>query len=89
MILFPDTMTDSYLANSVPNKEHFQTYLASLLDALSGKELNFGQILSPIFRTFSVVVEYDFGVFHLRALLRKRNQLLHDFCSRFARLVSR
>jgi hypothetical protein len=55
---------------------------------LASRESNFGLALSPVFRSLSLTAEFDFGLFHLKSALKRRNTLLPDFCTKFARFVA-
>ncbi|KAL1500859.1 hypothetical protein ABEB36_006283 [Hypothenemus hampei] len=66
--------SEVYLANALPSKEYLTTFITMILDHLGG-ENSFLTYL-PIVRTLLLLTEHDYGFFHLRdALLKRQNPL--------------
>lgn len=65
--------SETYLANALPIKEHLLTFIGVILDHLA-TENSFVTYL-PIVRTMLLLTEHDYGFFHLRENLLKRENL--------------
>ncbi|XP_050313210.1 protein virilizer isoform X2 [Anthonomus grandis grandis] len=65
--------SEVYLANSLPIKEHLQSFIDMILDHLA-IENSFVTYL-PIVRTLLLLTEHDYGFYHLREKLVKRDKI--------------
>ncbi|XP_066149127.1 protein virilizer [Euwallacea fornicatus] len=75
--------SETYLANALPLKEHLQTFIGVILDHL-GSENSFVTYL-PIVRTLLLLTEHDYGFYHLRETLLKKDKLFLTMLNQLSR----
>lgn len=81
----PDSET--YLANALPIKEHLVTFIGVILDHI-GSENSFVTYL-PVVRTLLLLTEHDYGFYHLREQLLKRDKLFMTILKQLANKFSK
>ncbi|XP_076274997.1 protein virilizer-like isoform X2 [Rhynchophorus ferrugineus] len=65
--------SETYLANAMPIKEHLLTFIDMILDHLTSD--NSYVTYLPIVRTLLLLTEHNYGFYHLRERLLKREKL--------------
>ncbi|CAG9763201.1 unnamed protein product [Ceutorhynchus assimilis] len=79
--------SEVYLANALPIKEHLLSFIGVILDHLA-TENSFVTYL-PIVRTLLLLTEHDYGFFHLRENLLKRENLFGVMLNKFVKSFSK
>ncbi|XP_075069911.1 protein virilizer homolog isoform X2 [Mixophyes fleayi] len=64
------------LANSLPNKDLLPSICDSLIETLSNNDSTYTSLLTCI-RTMMFLSEHDYGFYHLKSSLRKRNNSMY------------
>ncbi|XP_075682023.1 protein virilizer homolog isoform X2 [Rhinoderma darwinii] len=63
------------LSNSLPTKDHLASICDGLMETLANNDSSYTSLLTCI-RTMMFLSEHDFGFFHLKSSIRKRNNAL-------------
>ncbi|RZB40500.1 virilizer, partial [Asbolus verrucosus] len=79
--------SDLYLANALPTKEHLLNFISIILDYLQ-VENSFVTYL-PAVRTLLLLTEHDYGFYHLREQLIKKNDLFGVILNKLAKSFSK
>ncbi|CAH0546418.1 unnamed protein product [Brassicogethes aeneus] len=72
-LLQSEITSDVYLANAIPIKEHLLSYITMMVEHL-GTDNSFVTYL-PLVRTLLLLTEHNYGFYHLREQLLKRNDI--------------
>uniref|UniRef100_A0A146LN92 Protein virilizer n=3 Tax=Lygus hesperus TaxID=30085 RepID=A0A146LN92_LYGHE len=84
----PSTLSSEiYLSHALPSKETLQTICNSLLDHLLLNQ-PFNTCLTAM-RTFILLVEHDFGFYHVKLTYEKRPSAIHDLFARINKAWSK
>jgi hypothetical protein len=79
--------SDLYLANALPIKEHLLNFISMILDYLQ-VDSSFVTYL-PAVRTLLLLTEHDYGFYHLREQLTKRNDVFGVILNKLAKNFSK
>lgn len=79
--------SELYVANSMPTKEHLLTFINIIVDHL-GSDNSFVTYL-PVVRTLLLLTEHDYGFYHLRETLIKRNDLFVNLLNKLSNNFSK
>uniref|UniRef100_A0A8C0IW65 Vir like m6A methyltransferase associated n=1 Tax=Chelonoidis abingdonii TaxID=106734 RepID=A0A8C0IW65_CHEAB len=76
------------LSNSLPSKELMSLICDCLLETLANAETSYNCLLTCI-RTMTFLTEHDYGFYHLKSSLRKRNHALYTVSKRVISIFSK
>nr|CAD7263173.1 unnamed protein product [Timema shepardi] len=84
----PAPTPEVYLANALPPRDLLVTLCSVLLEHVANIEHSFTTLL-PTVRTFLMLTEHDYGLFHLRSCLENKSDALQSlfvkFCTGFSK----
>nr|CAD7395412.1 unnamed protein product [Timema cristinae] len=84
----PAPTPEVYLANALPPRDLLVTLCSVLLEHVANIEHSFTTLL-PTVRTFLMLTEHDYGLFHLRSCLENKSDALQNlfvkFCTGFSK----
>uniref|UniRef100_A0A8C4VLF9 Vir like m6A methyltransferase associated n=1 Tax=Gopherus evgoodei TaxID=1825980 RepID=A0A8C4VLF9_9SAUR len=76
------------LSNSLPSKELMSLICDCLMETLANAETSYNCLLTCI-RTMMFLTEHDYGFYHLKSSLRKRNHALYTISKRVISIFSK
>lgn len=75
---YQDPPLDQQLANSLPQKDHFATFVSGILNFLSSQTP--GAASAIVLRTLAITADYEHGQVMIKTILKKRPTTVPDFC---------
>ncbi|XP_071477745.1 protein virilizer homolog [Diadema antillarum] len=76
------------LASSLPGKDHMEAVCGALLDHVTSPDHSYASIL-PALRMLTMLLDHNYGFFHLKSSLDKRPGAFHSLLTRLMEAFSR